>query len=86
MIMYKNILLAIVLSLTVTACDCKSEKQSIAPVEQKTDTPCGNYMTNEQIVDTINYCKSNGLESEPLHCGDNHQTVTIQCKPVSSSE
>lgn len=79
--MSKSILIALVLALTVTGCDCGKKKQQTQPAVT-TDTPCGNYMTNEQIIEETRKCEDAGLDAQALHCGnEDHKTTSIQCEP-----
>jgi hypothetical protein len=38
-------------------------------------------LTNDQIIVETNKCSAGGLDAEALHCGENADTITIQCKP-----
>ena len=59
----------------------QTTNETVQEQKQEKDTPCGNYLTNDEIIATTKQCEDSGLDAEALHCGDNHQTVTVQCKP-----
>lgn len=78
--MSKSILVAVALAVVITACgdSCKAYTDK---VESQQDTACGNYMNNTQIIEETKNCYDAGLDAEPLHCGDDFKTTSIQCKP-----
>lgn len=80
--MNKQILLALALAVTLTACgdSCKAYTDK---VKATTDTPCGvNHMTNDEIIAETKLCEDAGLTASALHCGDDHKTTSIQCEPI----
>lgn len=81
--MSKSILLAVALAVLVTACGdgCKSNSGQVQEQKQDKDDACGHPMTNAQIIEETKTCYDAGLDAEPLHCGDDYQTVIVQCKP-----
>ena len=82
--MNKNILLAVALAVVITACgdSCKSYSDR---VQEQADDSCKHFMTNAQIIEETKTCNDAGLDAESLHCGDDHQTVIVQCKPRTQS-
>lgn len=83
--MNKSILLAFALAMALTACGdgCKAYKDRVQQQEAQEDNSCKQFMTNAQIIDETKTCNDAGLDAEALHCGDDHQTVLVQCKPRS---
>lgn len=79
--MSKSILVAFLLALIVTACGEGSCKAYTDRVNEQQDNACGHYLTNAQIIEETKLCNEAGLDAESLHCGDDHQTVIVQCKP-----
>ena len=85
--MSKSILLAIALVAVITACGdgCKSNSDRVQEQKQEKDDACGHPMSNAQIIEETKTCYNAGLDAEPLHCGDDYQTVIVQCKPRTQS-
>lgn len=42
---------------------------------------CGNFLTNDEIIATTQKCNQAGLDAVSLHCGDDYQTVIVECRP-----
>ena len=79
--MNKSVILAFVLALVLSSCgECSKGK-----VKDNKDTPCGNYMTNEQIITETKVCEDAGLSASALHCGNDHTTTRIQCEPLPTN-
>lgn len=77
----KYITLVGVFSLLVACGECNAPAQK---VETK-DPQCSHFMTNDEIIAETTKCNSAGLDAQDLHCGDDHQTVIVQCKPRTMS-
>jgi hypothetical protein len=74
----RYLLLASIASVLI-AC---AEKPAPPATEHETvDPSCARIMTNDEIITETNKCNQAGLDAEALHCGDDMQTVIIQCKP-----
>jgi hypothetical protein len=65
--------------ITVTLIAC-GEKPVTVPQGQSSSA-CGNFLSNDEIITTTKKCNSEGLDAVPLHCGDDYQTVIVECRP-----
>ena len=64
------------IAITLVACGEKPAEE-----QQTIDPSCAHIMTNDEIIAETNKCNSAGLDAMALHCGDDHQTVIIECRP-----
>lgn len=62
-------------ALFLTACG-----EKVVPQPPQPGT-CGNYMTNTEIIAETKLCNGEGLDAVALHCGNDQQTVIIECRP-----